>query len=58
MNIGILALQGAFIEHEKLLDKLGVEYTELRRKLTLIQSLTELSFPVAKDCPGQTFKRT
>ena len=25
MNIGILALQGAFIEHEKVLDKLGVE---------------------------------
>ncbi|MGS4811086.1 pyridoxal 5'-phosphate synthase glutaminase subunit PdxT [Streptococcus sp. Z554] len=30
MKIGILALQGAFVEHEKVLDKLGVESVELR----------------------------
>ena len=30
MKIGILALQGAFLEHEKVLDKLGVESVELR----------------------------
>ena len=35
MNIGVLALQGAFIEHEKVLDKLGVDYTELRQKSDL-----------------------
>ena len=32
MIIGILALQGAFIEHEKILAKLGVESFEIRQK--------------------------
>ena len=32
MNIGVLALQGAFIEHEKILEKLGVSCIELRQK--------------------------
>ena len=32
MRIGILALQGAFIEHEKILEKLGVESFEIRQK--------------------------
>ena len=45
MNIGILALQGAFIEHEKLLDKLGVEYTELRRKSDLDTKLDGIILP-------------
>ncbi|MCD6554264.1 MAG: pyridoxal 5'-phosphate synthase glutaminase subunit PdxT [Anaerolineae bacterium] len=31
MRIGILALQGAFIEHEKMLWQLGVEAVEVRR---------------------------
>lgn len=30
VKIGVLALQGAFIEHEKILKKLGVETTEVR----------------------------
>ena len=30
MKIGILALQGAFVEHEKVLAKLGLESVELR----------------------------
>ena len=30
MNIGVLALQGAFIEHVKVLQKLGVEAVEVR----------------------------
>jgi len=30
MRIGVLALQGAFIEHEKILRQLGVETTEVR----------------------------
>ena len=30
MKIGILALQGAFAEHAKVLDQLGVESVELR----------------------------
>ena len=32
MVIAVLALQGAFIEHEKMLDKLGVEHFEIRNK--------------------------
>jgi 5'-phosphate synthase pdxT subunit len=30
MKIGVLALQGAFIEHEKILTQIGVETTEVR----------------------------
>ncbi len=30
MKIGVLALQGAFIEHEKMLQRLGVETVEIR----------------------------
>ena len=30
MKIGILALQGAFAEHAKVLDQLGVESVEIR----------------------------
>ena len=30
MKVGVLALQGAFIEHEVLLRKMGVEVVELR----------------------------
>ena len=32
MKIGILAVQGAFIEHEKMLEGLGAECVELRKK--------------------------
>lgn len=31
MRIGVLAVQGAFAEHEKMLGMLGVEYTEIRQ---------------------------
>ena len=31
MTIGVLAVQGAFIEHEKVLDKIGVEHKEIRQ---------------------------
>ena len=35
MKIGILALQGAFIEHEKMIEKFGVEVFEIRKKSDL-----------------------
>ncbi len=35
MHIGILALQGAFIEHAKMLDKLQVTHHEIRNKADL-----------------------
>ena len=33
MRIGVLALQGAFIEHEKILEKIGVETFEIRKAM-------------------------
>ena len=35
MKIGILAVQGAFIEHAHMLDKLGVDHFEIRQKKDL-----------------------
>lgn len=32
MRVAVLAVQGAFLEHEKMLDRLGVDYVELRKK--------------------------
>ena len=43
MKIGILALQGAFVEHEKVLDKLGVESVELRNLEDFQQHQSSLS---------------
>ena len=35
MKVGILALQGAFIEHEKIMQKLGAEVVEIRQRKDL-----------------------
>ena len=43
MKIGILALQGAFVEHEKVLAELGVESVELRNLQDFQQHRGELS---------------
>lgn len=43
MEIGILALQGAYVEHEKVLTKLGVESVELRNLEDFQQHRSELS---------------
>lgn len=32
MTIAVLAVQGAFAEHEKKLDELGISWIELRKK--------------------------
>ena len=46
MTVGILALQGAFIEHEKILEKLGARCIELRKKSDLTDNhLDALVFP-------------
>ena len=44
MRIGILAVQGAFIEHQKMLESLGCECVLLRQKSD-IQNLDGLVFP-------------
>ena len=43
MKIGILALQGAFVEHEKILAQLGVESIELRNLEDFQKHRSELS---------------
>lgn len=45
MKIAVLAVQGAFIEHEKMLESLGVETIELRKKEDLAQSYDGLILP-------------
>lgn len=44
-KIGILALQGAFIEHEKMLDKLNVEHFLIRKRSDLLQYMDGLILP-------------
>lgn len=48
MTIAVLALQGAFIEHEQMLQKLGVHTIELRQASDLQKDLMGLSFPAVK----------
>ena len=31
MTVAVLALQGAFLEHEKMLEKLGADWFEIRQ---------------------------
>ena len=45
MKVAVLAVQGAFLEHEKMLDKLGVDYIELRKKEDLNQSYDGIILP-------------
>lgn len=45
MRIGILALQGAFIEHKHALDKLGVESFEIRQKKDIEKPFDALIIP-------------
>lgn len=45
MKIAVLAVQGAFIEHEKVLQKLGAETVELRKAEDLQQDFDGLVLP-------------
>ena len=45
MKIGILAVQGAFIEHETKLARLGAECIELRQKSDLEKKFEGLVLP-------------
>lgn len=45
MKVGVLALQGAFIEHEKTLEELGATCVELRNKEDLKQDYDRLVLP-------------
>lgn len=45
MRIAVLALQGAFLEHEKMLSQLGISFFEIRQKRDLQQSFDGLIIP-------------
>lgn len=45
MVIAILAVQGAFFEHERILDELGVEHFEIRQKSDLDRDFDGLILP-------------
>lgn len=45
MIIGILALQGAFIEHGTVLDRLGINHFEIRQKKDIERSFDALIIP-------------
>lgn len=45
MKIAVLAMQGAFIEHEQMLSQLGVSVTEIRQKHDLNQSFDGIIIP-------------
>lgn len=45
MKIGVIAVQGAFIEHEKMLEKLGVDSIELRKSEDLNKEFDGIILP-------------
>ncbi|HCT65449.1 MAG TPA: pyridoxal 5'-phosphate synthase glutaminase subunit PdxT [Lachnospiraceae bacterium] len=45
MKVAVLALQGAFIEHEKILNKMGIDVIELRKKEDLNKHFDGLILP-------------
>ena len=45
MNIAILALQGAFVEHAAMLDRLGAEHFEIRQRRDLNRPFDGLILP-------------
>lgn len=45
MTVAVLALQGAFIEHEQVLNHLGVEHIELRQASDLKKTFDALILP-------------
>ena len=51
MKIAVLAVQGAFIEHERKLEALGVSCVELRKAEDLNQSYDGLVLPGGENFP-------
>ena len=45
MTVAVLALQGAFLEHEQMLKKLGADYFEIRQKKDLDRTFDALILP-------------
>ena len=45
MTVAVLAVQGAFIEHEKMLQNMGIDTVELRQKEDLSQHFDGIVLP-------------
>lgn len=45
MKVAVLALQGAFAEHEQMLESMGIEYMEIRQEKDAYQSFDALILP-------------
>lgn len=45
MRIAVLALQGAFLEHEQVLERMGIDYFEIRQKSDLEKDFDGLILP-------------
>ena len=45
MVIAVLAVQGAFVEHERMLEKMNIPYVELRKKDDLLQKYDGIILP-------------
>ena len=45
MKVAVLALQGAFAEHEHMLETMGVEYMEIRQEKDAIKDFDALILP-------------
>lgn len=45
MLVAVLAVQGAFAEHEQMLERLGIPYVELRKKEDLLQKYGGIILP-------------
>lgn len=45
MKIGVLSVQGAFIEHEQALSRLGIQHFEIRQTKDLLQSFDGIILP-------------
>lgn len=55
MKIGVLALQGAFIEHERMLESLGAETFEIRQKKDIEAHMDAIVLPVVKALSWASF---
>ena len=52
LKIGVLAVQGAFIEHKRMLESLGCECVELRKKsATMTTYISALCLSLLKEMP-------
>ena len=55
MTVAVLALQGAFIEHEHVLEELGVKTVELRQAADLDQPYDGLILPGGESLYRENF---